>query len=245
MPVLVDGYCTLGVDREYTLAPEDLLRAMDIAGVDMALVATVPRHMAVDNDAGNAYVLQAASRYADRLIPACTANPWLGEEAVTVLRRALAGGARMLVLDPVIQGFGFGDDLAFPLVEVAAEQKVPVYVHTGGYQYGTPCQLGLVAARFPGCMFVMGHAGSTDFKIDAVEVTKAHENIFLETSLARPSGAADAVAALGDGKVIMGSAAPLNDLLMEWEETRKLLPPERAPGFYGATLMKLLEEDTP
>ena len=237
---LTDAYCTLGVDREYTLTETTLLNAMDKAHVERAVIATVPRLMAVRNREGNHAILAAAHAHPRRFIPTCTANPWLGREAVAELRRAADAGARILVLNPTTQGFGFGDDLAYPILAVATELEMPVYVHTGPYHFGTPAQLGLAAERFPDLTFIMGHSGSTDFKADAVEIPPQFPNVFAETSLTRPPGAADLVRTLGDDRVIMGTAAPLNDFVSEWRETLRLLPPDDHPGFYGLTLNSIL-----
>ena len=240
--MIIDGYCTMGVDREFNLAADDLLRAMDTANVDKAVIAPLPRQMAVDNHAGNEGMLKAATAHADRFIPTCTTNPWRGDAALDEVRQAVAQGAGMLVLFPAVQGFAFGDDLAHPVIETAIELRLPIYVHTGNYEYGTPAQLGLAAARYPNAVFIMGHGGSTDYKTDAVHVARAYSNVYIETSLMRPFGAAHAVKDLGEDKVIMGSAAPLNDFVFEWNETRALLPVKDAPGFYGSTIMRLIEE---
>ena len=240
--MIIDGYCTLGVDREFNLTADELLRAMDAAEVDKAVIAPLPRHMAVDNHAGNEAMRKAAAAHADRFIPTCTANPWRGDAALEDVRQAAAQGARMLVLFPAVQGFAFGDDLVNPLINTAIDLRLPIYVHTGNYEYGTPAQLGLAAARYPDADFIMGHGGSTDYKADAIHVARAHSNIYIETSLTRPYGAAQTVKDLGEDKVIMGSAAPLNDLVFEWNETRALLSTKAAPQFYGGTLTRLLAE---
>ena len=213
---------------------------MDKAGVDRAVIAPVDRCIAVHNRRGNDFILKAAAAHADRFIPTCTVNPWYGDEAIAELRRAVGAGAGMLVLHPTLQGFGFGDDLANPIIEVATSLHIQIYVHTGGYHFGTPTQLALAAQRFPDATFIMGHSGSTDFKMDAIEVGQQLENIFLEVSLARPFFAADVVKRLGDRRVIMASGAPLNDLVFEWTEMRKVISPSEHPGFYGETLLKVL-----
>jgi predicted TIM-barrel fold metal-dependent hydrolase len=238
--MLIDGYCTVGPDREYDLSVEDLLRALDHAGVDRAVIGGVPRCMAVANREGNEFIRAAAAAHAGRLIPTCTATPWLGAAGVREVERAVGAGARMLVLDPTVQGFSLADNAAGALFEAAGALDTPVYIHTGGYQYGTPCQLGMAADRFPGTVFVMGHAGSTDFKVDAVEVARARGNVYVETSLTRSFGAVSLVGELGDGRVVMGSAAPLNDLVFEWRQTLAMLSREQAPGFYGGTVASLV-----
>ena len=94
----IDGYCVLGTDREYGLTAEDLLRAMDGSGVEQAIIAPVDRCLAVHNRDGNTFLLQAAVAHPDRLLPACSVNPWYGDAATAELKRALGEGARMLVL---------------------------------------------------------------------------------------------------------------------------------------------------
>ena len=96
----IDAYCVLGVDREYDLTAEALIRAMDRAGVERSLVVPVDRYLAVENQLGNRYVSEQSRLHPRRLIPACAASPWYGQSALDEFRRALADGARMLVLPP-------------------------------------------------------------------------------------------------------------------------------------------------
>ena len=237
----IDAYCTLGADREYTLDEAELLRRMDAAGVDQAVIAPPPRWFVVRNAEGADRTLEAARRHPDRFIPTCSANPWRGDAAADEVARALDAGARMLVLDPTRQGCSLVDPLYRPLIAAASERGAPVYVHTGGYQWGTPAQVGLLAERFPETRFVMGHCGSTDFKADAVETLKAFGNVYGETSLVRPFGIEPLLEA-APGRVLMGTAAPVNDLVFEWRETEALLPPEEHADFYGETALRLLGE---
>ena len=237
----IDGYCTLGMDREYTLTEADLLRAMDAANVSRAVVAPVDRCLAVKNREGNAAMLRAAAQWPDRFIPSCTVNPWTGSEGLTELRRAAQAGARLLVLEPVVQGFALGDELLWPVLEAASESALPVYVHTGGYQNGAPCQLALCAERFPDTVFIMGHCGSTDYKSDAAAVLGAFPNIYGEVSFTRSMGARSLLDAVGKGRLVMGSAAPRNDLAFEWQQAETLIPYDGNRDFYGATLAAILE----
>ena len=46
--------------------------------------------------------------------------------------------------------------------------------------------------------------------------------------------------AITSASVIMGTAAPLNDFVFEWQQTFKILPPTDHPGFYGDTMRSLL-----
>jgi hypothetical protein len=238
--VTIDAYCTLGIDREYNLTAETLIEAMDTARVDRAVIAPVDRSLAVFNQQGNRAMCRAAREHPRRFIPACSANPWLGTAAETELRRALDEGARMLVLHPWVQGYVASDELVFPLLAIAERARLPVYIHTGPPGNATPYQVAQLAARYPGIDFLMGHSGATDFWNDAVEAARSRENVYLESSLARPFQFGGYLEQVGTGKGICGSAAPLNDMAMEWEQMRRNIPEAAWPRVGGGNLGALL-----
>lgn len=184
--MIIDGYCTLGIDREYDLTDENLLNALDAAAVDCAVITPVDRQLAVYNREGNDFMLKTAVMYRDRLIPACSVNPWFGAAAGEELKRAAGEGARILVLHPLVQGFAANDELVWPLLEIAASERLPVYIHTGPPGNSTPCQLVDLADRYPMVDFIMGHCGATNFWNDVIVAGRAAGNVCVESSLARP-----------------------------------------------------------
>ena len=238
----IDCCVTLGLDREYDLLAPDLLRAMDACQVERAVISPVDRCLAVDNRAGNDFILQQARLYPGRLLPACSANPWFGPAAVDELRRAFGEGARLLVLHPFLQGLLADDELAWPLLELAEREKIPAYIHTGNPGNSTPWQLVSLAGRFPALDLIMGHSGSTDFWNDVNSAAAAAPNLYIETSLARPFSIPGRIQALGADKVIMGSYAPLNDFCFEWQQMAQVLPAEAQAAVLGGNLQGLLEK---
>ena len=96
-PEIVDAYCTLGTERETQLSARDLLALMDTAGITRAIIAPEDREIAVNNAAGNDRILSEADKSGGRFFPACTVNPWFGEESdprATPSRRARRADAR-------------------------------------------------------------------------------------------------------------------------------------------------------
>lgn len=235
-----DALCVIGKDREFDLNEDALLAAMDSRQVDKAVISPVDRYYAVHNHEGNHQMLEAARRHPDRLLPACTANPWLGDEAVQEVRRCLQQEACLLVLHPFVQGFLANDELVWPLLAEAQAFHAPVYIHTGPPGNATPWQVTDLAERFPQTDFLMGHCGSTDFWFDVNDAARFAPNIYLETSLARPFSVAGRIQALGRERVVMGSYAPLNDFCFEWDEMAKVLSPDDAPAVLGGNLLALL-----
>jgi predicted TIM-barrel fold metal-dependent hydrolase len=271
MSEILDAYCTIGTERDTRLAPDELLRMMDSSGVRRAVIAPEDREIVAHNAQGNARIAEIARQSAARFIPACTVNPWFGDVACRELRRAVAEGARMLVLAPALQGFCFGDELPHDVLTVAGELRVPVYVHTGPHSFGAPSQVILAAAAHPSVQFVLGHCGSTDYACDmpaiiqmAAEAVKgtvpfspttaspqcprksgqslALENVWFELSLVRPWAAAGYVK-LGDRRrFLFGSSAPRNNPAYELRHLGRYLSVEEYADVYGGNLAALLGE---
>jgi len=240
MPMSIDCCVTIGHERETVLSVDDLLRQMDEAGVERAVIQPGDRALAVYSREGNEAMLAAATRHHDRLIPTCTANPWY-ENAAQKIVSAIERGARMVVFAPALQGFILGDELLFPLLDSIAPLQVPVYVHTGPHSHAAPWQLVNVAERYPTLPFIMGHSGATDYWNDVGNAALASDNIYLESSFARPFAMWSHLRTAGAHRGIMGSGAPRNGLMFEWEQMRAVFPPAENAALYGGTLQSLLE----
>jgi predicted TIM-barrel fold metal-dependent hydrolase len=240
--MIIDCYCVLGVDREYDLTADVLLKSMDEAGVERAVIAPVDRCLAVDNRTGNEFICQQARLHPDRFIASCSASPWYGEAAVHELQRAIGEGARMVVLHPFVQGCLANDELVFPLLETAQQEKVPVYLHTGPPGNASPWQMVDLAERYPALDLIMGHSGSTDFWYDVLQAAQAAPNLYLETSLARPFSFPGRIKVLGKERIIMGSYAPIDELCFEWDQMRRVLDPQDWDDVFGGNLQRLLEK---
>jgi uncharacterized protein len=239
---IIDGYCTLGTERETRLLPEELMRRMDMAEISRAVIAPEDREIAVDNACGNNRVLGVSNLSNGRFIPACAVNPWFGRAGCEELRRAVGLGAKMLVLAPALQGFCLCDEVADELLRTAGDLGLPVYVHTGPHSSSAPTQLVLLATRHADTSFIMGHCGSTDYACDMpAAIEAAPDNLWFDISLARPWGVAAYVMMLGRQAMIFGSSAPRNDPAYELGQLVKYLPVAEHPDVYGGNLARLLK----
>lgn len=243
--MIIDGYCTCGDERETQLSAAELLDQMVAAGVARAVIAPDDREIALMNEAGNARIAQIAGRSDGRLIPACSVNPWHGRDGVNLLARAVAGGARMLVLAPALQGFNACDELADPLIEAAAQRRVPIYIHTGPHSMGAPTQVAMLAMRHPDARMILAHCGSTDYGWDMPTVLGLRlENLWFELSFVRPWAVPGYAKLSDESRLIFASSAPRNDLRFELDQLRQRWPIEEHPGTYGENLARLLAEVT-
>jgi predicted TIM-barrel fold metal-dependent hydrolase len=243
--VTIDCYCALGIDREFDLTADLLLPLLDKANVDRVMIAATDRQMVVQNREGNEFLLAAAKQHSNRFIPGCSVNPWYGNEAIHEMKRAIAEGARMLVLHPFVQGYVADDELVWPLLDVATQEKVPVYIHTGVTSSSSPFQIMNLANRYREVDFIIGHSGATDFWYDAIAAAKGAKNCYLESSCARPFNFSNYIKQLGPLKGIMGSFAPINNLPYEWELMRRFLSGQENEPIYGQNLQRLLEKRGP
>lgn len=238
MSNVIDGYCTLGVERDTALAPNELLEQMNKAGIAQAVIAPGDREIVVDNEAGNRRITALASMSQGRFLAACSVNPWRAD-GCELLDAAVAGGARMLILAPALQGFIPTDELTDPLLHRAAELNLPVYIHTGPHSAGGPTQVVLLAEQFPQTRFILGHCGSTDHAWDMRAIFDHHtlDNLWFESSFVRPTQLANYPAA----RMIFGTSAPRNDPAFELMQCDNVLPIGAHPDFYGGTMAKLIE----
>ena len=243
MSLVVDGHCHVGIGHEYQQSVDELLREMDKYGVDRAVICPVDRCIAVDNREGNDFVLNTARAHPDRFYAFATANPWYKERAVGELRRAIGEGARGIKLHPALQGYLLCDELVYPLAELSEELGVPMFFHTGTPAFSLPTQLAELARRFPKVDFIMGHMGSTDFKLEATLVALEFNNIYLDTSWILPDLVTHAVDAVGAERVLFGSDTPLSTLHVEiaCRRAARMTDNERAQVM-GLNILRLLGE---
>ena len=148
---------------------EELVTAMDAAGIDRAVVLGMgwtDRTLAWEV---NDYLLEAASRYPDRLIPFCSVNPAWGDEAIREAERCAHLGARGIgELHPDTQGFDLtSPEVMGPIMETVRRQGMLLLTHSSepvGHRYPgkgatTPeVLLGLIQ-RYPDTPIVCAHWG--------------------------------------------------------------------------------------
>lgn len=215
---IIDGHCHVGIGREKQLTPWTLLATMDRYGVDKTVICPMEQYLAVFNEEGNRYILDAVKQHPDRFIGFATVNPWYGDEGIPVLKRALDSGCRGIKINSKIQGFMLAADIIKPFLRVAEEYRVPVYCHTGTMVVAEPFQLRELAIEFPKVNFIMGHSGNTDFWTDINYSVKGMDNLYLETSHNTSCGGL--IAAAGADRVIFGSNMPRSHQGHEIENMR-------------------------
>jgi predicted TIM-barrel fold metal-dependent hydrolase len=208
VPLIIDAHAHVGIGRYKALTPEDLLHQMDECRIDRAVICPVEEQVVLRNAEGNRFILNQVRRYPTRFVGFAVANPWYGKAAVAELEMALMEGLRGLKFHPTIQGFSINDPIAYPLVEMAALHRIPVYVHTGSPHFGEPFKLTELARRYSEVTFIMGHSGASDFWNDVPRCHRFAPNVLFETSRNGPANYSHMASNIGADYLVFGSNAP-------------------------------------
>jgi len=231
--MIVDAHAHVGHGRYKSLDPQDLLGQIDANQIDRTILCPVEEQIVLHNREGNDYLLAQVRRFPTRFLGFAVANPWHGPAAVAELERALGEGLLGLKLHPTYQAFSPNDAIVYPLIDVAARCRLPVYVHTGSAGFGEPFKLAELARRYPEVTFIMGHSGASDFWPDVPRCRQFAPNLLFETSRNGPGNFAGMLRELGAGAIVFGSNAPeslyevelanLRDIFAEPEDREKIL----------------------
>lgn len=148
---------------------DELVESMRGAGIDRSVALgygwTDPDIAREAND----YILEAAKKYPEQIVPFCSVNPAWGDAAITEIRRCADLGALGIgELHPDTQGFDPADaDLLAPFMQAARELGLIVLTHASepvGHQYpgkgsATPDRLEALVNEFPDNRMVFAHFG--------------------------------------------------------------------------------------
>ncbi len=201
-----------------------LLRDMDSAGVDHAVVLGFGWTNSALAAEANDYVIHAASTYPDRITAFVSVNPAWGEAAVREASRCLNAGASGIgEIHADSQLFDITDtDVLDALMTLLRSREAPIVFHASepvGHQYpgkgsSTPDRLVQLAANFPENQMVFAHmGGGLPFYASMPEVAAVLENVWYDTAalpyLYRPAAIAAAVMTAGPDRILFGTDYPL------------------------------------
>jgi predicted TIM-barrel fold metal-dependent hydrolase len=222
MSLVIDSHTHIGVRHGASQSAEELIGKLDQAGVDKAVMFPFPEGNGLTGDVreNNSVVTAAMAAHPDRVIPFCIVNPWHKEAAVEELRHCVEDlGFKGVKIHPTLHGYRLADhELVDPIFAAARDLGIVITCHGAGDLLNNPAEFAEMAGTFPTVPLLMVHMGvfwSTDH---AVVASKAHPNLYLDTSRAPIWEIQVAVKALGPEKVIWGTDAPFVDYDAEFEK---------------------------
>jgi uncharacterized protein len=239
---ILDAHVTVGQTPFGSIDPATLISRMDWYGISQAVIAPRDRWLAVDNREGNDTILEWIRSWPDRFLGYATVNPWFGERAIQEMERALTAGLCGMKLHPARQGFVLLEPLVEPLLELAAQRAVPVYVVTGVAIAAMPFQLAELARRHPSVNFIMGRSGRTDYGwLDMSAAVRQAPNIYVETAHNLPGTLEQVLEITGPDRIIFASDTPLTNLKLELAKIEKMsITPATRTAILHTNLARLL-----
>ncbi len=203
---------------------EEVITCLDEHNIDKCVVLNLgwtSHELCVQT---NDYILEAISKYSQRLIGFCAIQPLAGDKAIKELERCAESGARGVgELRSDTQGFDIRDsNLMGPLVETMMKYNLILLTHASepiGHQYFgkgsiTPELLYPFIQAFPELKLVCAHwGGGLPFYALMPEVAKALANVYFDTAatpfLYQPQIFRHIVEIIGSDKILFGSDYPL------------------------------------
>lgn len=212
---VIDFHCHVGAWPQYGMfdGVDDMLRAMDAAGVDQACLFNVFQG---DHRHGNDEVAKVVRQHPDRFIGFAFVTPHYPESILSELNRAFDTlNMRAIKIYPPYFDRPVTDPVWGAVFEFADERRLTVISHTwGGDGKCDPMLFVGLAERYPGVRWVMGHAGGPPGgRESGKKAALANPGIFLEicSSHRNPGAIEDLVRTVGADRVIFGSDMPLLD----------------------------------
>jgi predicted TIM-barrel fold metal-dependent hydrolase len=235
---------------------EELLAAMDEAGIDSSVVLNigwVSHELCVRT---NDYILDSVSRYPRRLVGFCAVQPRAGDAAIAEIERCAKAGAKGIgELRSDVQAFDLTDKKTMkPLVDAALKHDLILLTHSSepvGHEYSgkgsiTPDILYSFVTAFPSLKLVCAHwGGGLPFYALMPEVTAALANVLFDTAatifLYKPEIFEQVSHIIGSDRILFGTDYPLvhqNRVLAQVQSAR--LPEEDKAKILGDNARKML-----
>jgi predicted TIM-barrel fold metal-dependent hydrolase len=235
---------------------EELLAAMDEAGIDLSVVLNigwVSHELCVKT---NDYILDSVSRYPGRLVGFCAIQPRAGDAAIAEIERCARAGAKGIgELRSDVQAFDLTDKRTMkPLVDAALKHDLIFLTHSSepvGHEYFgkgsiTPDILYSFITAFPNLKLVCAHwGGGLPFYALMPEVAGALANVLFDTAatvfLYKPEIFEQVSGIVGSDKILFATDYPLmhqNRVLAQVQSAR--LPAEDKAKILGDNAQKML-----
>jgi predicted TIM-barrel fold metal-dependent hydrolase len=203
---------------------EELIASMDEAGVDISVILNIgwtTHELCVET---NDYIIDAVSRYPQRLVGFGAVQPQSPKAAAAEIERCAKAGIKGVgEMRPDIQLFDLCDEMIMePLAEVLKAHQLVLLLHASepiGHEYPgkggiTPDILYPFITSFPDLTVVCAHwGGGLPFYALMPEVKKAMGNIYFDSAaspfLYTPEVYSQVIQLVGDNRVLFGSDYPL------------------------------------
>ncbi|WP_308588708.1 TatD family hydrolase [uncultured Oscillibacter sp.] len=216
MGVMIDSHAHIGSSWLNTIknpfSPERLMEIYTELGIQYACISTWDILNDIPRGNEEAYQL---SKQESRWIPYVVCCPLQEEQSVEQIKKYVGDcGFKGIKMHPTVNGYRV-DSLRImePVMKLAAEYHVPVMFHGEHDAFGSPYQFAALAEAFPEVDIIVAHL-CHNLWIDAIEVCRAHKNIYLDTAEVSTHNfkLERAIRFCGADKIIFGTDSPCTDI---------------------------------
>jgi predicted TIM-barrel fold metal-dependent hydrolase len=183
-------------------------------GVDLMILSADPEWGKTPEGlaGGNARVADLVRRHPQRFAGLCQVSPFLVDESLAQMDRHIANGNLIGIgeLCQYVLNYETDDARMDAFIERAIELDVPVLEHSSVLQQSDG--IARLAERFPRARFVMAHLGGMYNWPHGLEVARAHDNVWVDTSgfvMLCLGAMRRALAEIGPSKILFGVDFPL------------------------------------
>jgi len=202
---------------------EELLTAMEENGVEQSVVCGFPWQGSEPSRRENAYLLESAQQYPDRIIPFITL-PQEGKAAIAELEQCARAGARGIgEMAPGTYGDRLWDIEAMrPLFAAIKEKNLPVMIHCNepvGHPYpgkgkAGPAEMEVLLHALQGIKVILAHWGGGFFFYELMpEIAAICQGVYYDTAaspfLYNKRIYQIAISIIGPQRILFGSDYPL------------------------------------
>ena len=219
--MIIDSHVHIGKSQflHIDAGGDFLVRMADVVGFDRLFVTDLTA-LFYDHAEGNRLLVRAMKKHPKRILGYVTVSSHRhGRAAVDEIRRGrevhrMRGIKMYSYPEAPVTERGM-----VPILETAAELKMPLLVHA------TPDECATMAERVPGATILMAHSGGHPWAKGnwhrAIEVAEEHAGVLLDTATSQiDAGMIEAmVARVGAERVVFGSDMPLLD---PWTQLAKV-----------------------
>lgn len=242
--MLVDAHNHLGGPDKgdgKSQSPEEILAAMDSAGIDRAIVFPFnEENPGTSFSRCNDYIAAAVSAHPDRLTGFCRLDPNCGERALMELERSARKlGLKGIKLHPTSQNFYLDNPWLYDILDSANNMGMPVIFDTCK-KMSPPTRISKLAAEFPDLIIIMAHISLID---ESIAAAKAFSNIYLGTTgYFNPKRLAQAIREVGARRFISGSDSPYIKMGREVEKIRGIpgISPDEVQMICGGNIARII-----
>ena len=217
--MIIDSHTHFGSILDFCMPEELLIQAMDIYGIDAAIVSNIGGiEFGHDHDPipggslrsqidVNQDAIDFSRRYPGRIFPLLWAMPHSGgasgafEEFLMDNRPDVYG----IKIHPYLNNTDFDSPLVEPYIQLAEKYHLPVVTHTAASDESSVARVAKMALKYPDVNFLMVHMGLYTDNKEAIDLILEYPNLYGDTAWVQPDNAMKLIEQNGIDKILFGT----------------------------------------